>query len=399
MSEALAERARLPPAPADPVAPAGGPGPRLLFVVPDLGSFFGQRLAVARAARRAGFEVHVAVPGARASARLLAEGMSGHELALGHGLGGWRRELGALAELRRLLGRLAPELVHFATLKAVLYGGLLLRLGGRGGAVFALNGIAAGALAPGWRRRALALGLRLALGGRRAGIVVQNPADQAFLARLAPRRRRVVIKAAGADPSRFRPGPRPVAPALVVLAAARLRLDQGVGEFVAAARRLRAQGSEARFVLIGACDPCHPDAIPPGQLEAWQAEGVIEWWGERSDLAAVLRRAHVACLPAWREGLPPFLIEAAAAGLPIVATDTAGGREIVRPGENGFLVPPGHVGELARALERLCADPLLRARQGARSRARALEEFSEARVVAQTLALYHELLAADPPAA
>lgn len=397
MSEALAQLAFHAPEPAPGGAPAGGRGRRLLFVVSDLGAFFGQRLQVARAARQAGFEVHVAVRGARASMRLLAEGMHGHDLELGHRLGGWRQELGALNELRRLLGRVAPDIVHFGTLKAVIYGGLLLRLSGRAGAVFALNGIGAGWAAPGWRARLLraplGLGLRFVLGCRRAGIVVQHPDDYAAVARLAPRRRLVVIKGAGADPSRFRPVPRAVAPALVVLAA-RLRWDQGVGEFVAAARRLKAQGSAARFVLIGEREPYHPDAIPPGQLEAWQDEGVIEWWGARSDMAAVLRRAHVACLPAYRAGLSQFLIEAAAAGLPIVATDGPGGREIVRHGENGFLVPPGHVGELARALARLCEDPMLRARLGRNGRARVLEEFSEARVVAQTLALYRSLLEA-----
>lgn len=87
------------------------------------------------------------------------------------------------------------------------------------------------------------------------------------------------------------------------------------------------------------------------------------------------------------------LLEAAACGLPIVATDVPGCREIVLQGENGLLVPPRNPEILAKALSQLIHDSDMRARMGRRSRELALGEFSAQRVISETLALYREMLA------
>ena len=101
------------------------------------------------------------------------------------------------------------------------------------------------------------------------------------------------------------------------------------------------------------------------------------------------------CLPSYREGLPESLIEAAACGLPIVTTDTPGCREVVRHGDNGFLVPVGDVPQLAEALKQLIQAPELRDRMGCCGAAIAAEEFSSDRVIAETLSLYEKLLPSD----
>ena len=108
-------------------------------------------------------------------------------------------------------------------------------------------------------------------------------------------------------------------------------------------------------------------------------------------MPAVLAGCHVVCLPSYREGLPKALIEAAAAGRPIVATDVPGCREIVEPEQNGLLVPVRDAAALATALRRLIEDSALRAQMGARGRAIAEAEFSVERVVGQTLELYRRL--------
>ncbi|MDE0813557.1 MAG: glycosyltransferase, partial [Alphaproteobacteria bacterium] len=90
-------------------------------------------------------------------------------------------------------------------------------------------------------------------------------------------------------------------------------------------------------------------------------------------------------------GLPKSLLEAAAAGLPLVATDVPGCREICRDEDTGLLVPLKSVERLADALERLAKNPDLRAKFGAAARTTAEKDFSEARVVADTLALYDQL--------
>jgi glycosyltransferase involved in cell wall biosynthesis len=113
----------------------------------------------------------------------------------------------------------------------------------------------------------------------------------------------------------------------------------------------------------------------------------------------VLASAHVVALPSYREGLPKILLEAAACALPIVATDVPGCREIVRAGDNGFLVSPRDSESLAKAIAALFKDPALRARMGARGREIVESEFSVERIVRDTLTLYRELLGNPGPVA
>ncbi|WP_048863445.1 glycosyltransferase, partial [Acidisphaera rubrifaciens] len=109
--------------------------------------------------------------------------------------------------------------------------------------------------------------------------------------------------------------------------------------------------------------------------------------GYREDIPAILAAADIFALPSHFEGLPMSVIEAMLTGLPVVATDIRGPREQVVEGATGYLVPPRSIAPLAAALGRLIADPGLRACLGAAGRARALERFDEARVIARTLDL------------
>jgi glycosyltransferase involved in cell wall biosynthesis len=169
--------------------------------------------------------------------------------------------------------------------------------------------------------------------------------------------------------------------------------DKGVGEFVEAAAELRRAGVNARFVLCGDPDPENPTSVSPAQLEAWNASGVVEWWGHRADMARVFEECHLVCLPSYREGLPKVLLEAAASGRAIVTTDVPGCREVVRHGENGLLVPARSVQPLAQALKELIEDPERRARYGRRGREIVAAEFSIQKVVEAHVALYREHLA------
>ena len=181
----------------------------------------------------------------------------------------------------------------------------------------------------------------------------------------------------------------------VVVLAARMLWEKGVGEFVDAARQMREQNIDARFVLAGDSDPGNPSAVPVWQLEQWHDSGVVEWLGACDDMTQIFTEAHVVCLPSYREGLPKVLIEAAACGLPIVTTDVPGCREVVHHEENGLLVPVRNAAALVAALRRLITSPALRQFLGRRGREIAETEFALEKVVQQSLAIYAELLSAE----
>jgi glycosyltransferase involved in cell wall biosynthesis len=181
----------------------------------------------------------------------------------------------------------------------------------------------------------------------------------------------------------------------IAVCVSRMLHDKGIGELVEAARLLKRRRVPLRVRLVGATDD-NPASIDERQLAAWAAEGAVEVAGHSTDIPGEYARAHIAVLPSYREGLPKSLLEAAAAGRPMVATDVPGCREICRHGETGLLVSARSVEPLADALEKLATDPALRERLGRRARHVAATEFSEEIVVRQTLDLYRSLLAGMP---
>lgn len=388
--------------PATEVTPKSGS--KLLFVVNDTRFFLSHRLPIAQAAARHGYTVHVATGDIKTEERRILdrEGFDYHALPLSRRGMNPLKELATVWALYRLFRQLRPQIVHLVTMKPVLYGGVTARLARVPAVVQALSGL--GYLFLGHhsaRRQALRLALRpayqRALGHPRARVIFQNPDDQAlFVDRGLVRQDKArMIKGSGVDPDTFSPvQPSPELPEQpIVMLAARMLWDKGVGEFVDAAKLLKQKGVHARFVLAGGSDPGNPSAVSEDTLRQWHNEGTVEWWGHQTNMHKALSQAHIMCLPSYREGLPKVLIEAAACALPLVSTDVPGCREITRGGVNGRLVPPRDASALAVVLEELIDQPELCRRFGEAGRELVLREFTIDHVVRQTLAVYDEFTA------
>lgn len=369
---------------------------RLLFVLGDPGFFLSHRAPIALAARAAGYDVQVATPPGGAVAGIEALGLPHHPLPLQRGGTSLAADLGAALALLRLFRRLRPDVVHLVTAKPVIWGGLAARLAGVPGRVAALSGLGHVFIAQGWRaallRRLVATLTRVALGGRGVRVILQNTDDRDMLAGLGLHlgHRLRLIRGSGVDLAAITPAPEPDGPP-VVLMPARLLLDKGAAEFVAAARILQDRGVAARFVHIGDPDPRNPACVPPDLAGTWAAEGAVEFRGHRTDIAAQLAQAHIVALPSYREGLPKALIEAAAAGRAVVTTDAPGCRDAITPGVTGLMVPVRDAAALAEAIASLIADPARRRAMGAAGRALAEAAFDIDAVVAAHLAIYAEL--------
>jgi glycosyltransferase involved in cell wall biosynthesis len=145
-------------------------------------------------------------------------------------------------------------------------------------------------------------------------------------------------------------------------------------------------------VLAGEPDPGNPTSIPPKRLAEWVAKGLVEWSGRKQDMVEAYAASHIVVLPSHAEGVPRALIEAAAMGKPIVATDLPGCREIVYNGRNGFLVPVRDPQSLSQAIQRLVENPGLRASMGAEGRAIALENYTDEIINGMIVDVYNDLL-------
>jgi glycosyltransferase involved in cell wall biosynthesis len=375
-----------------------GTGRVLLFVDNDLGTFLWHRLALAQAAQRTGFTVHVAAPESPEAAELAKHGFQFHPIPMSRrGLNPFR-EAGTVLALHKLYRRIRPDLIHHLRLKPVLYGSLAARLARQPAVANSLTGLGYLFSEPGRKVAALrwitSQALRVALRGRNTTVLFENPDDrQVFVeSRLVSEERTVLVAGSGVDTDYFA-AQAPARGKPLVILASRMLWDKGVGEFVAAARTLSAEGIPARFALVGDTDAGNPKAISREQLQKWRDEGAVEWWGWRTDIPAVIAQAHVMCLPSnYREGIPRILIEAASCERPLIATDVPGCREIVRDGVNGLLARVRDVESLAAAMRRLLLDPELSARMGQKGREMVLERFSLEHVIESNLAVYEELL-------
>lgn len=355
------------------------------------------RLSLAKALRARGDLVTLLSPHDEYAARLEEEGFSW--LGIEFDRSGLNPIL-EIALVGKLVGRyhsLEPDLVHHFTVKPVLYGSVAALVGGRPAVVNSITGMGYIALARGLRGEVLRLITRVLYRGflprRSSRVIFQNRSDRDhFLAaRLVPEASVVVIPGSGVDIRRFHVTPEPAGEP-VVLMASRMLWDKGVGELVEASRLLRARGLKPRIVLAGRPDAGNPRTISQEQLRQWGADEGVEWVGHREDMPDLYARAQVVVLPSYGEGLPKSLVEAAACGRAIIATDVPGCREAVDDGVNGLLVKSRDPVSLADAIQALLQDPDRRAAMGRRGRERAEREFSDEQIVGQTLAVYDELL-------
>lgn len=382
-----------------PELPALG-RPKLLFLVTEDWYFCSHRLPVARAARDAGFEVVVATRVREHGEQIRAEGFRLHPLAWrrrGDGVFGAAR---AVAEIARVYREERPDIVYHVALKPVLFGAAAARLAfprGRGPVrITAVAGLGSGFRPTGFARRlggpALRWALRLAAQGGR--VIVQNPEDGAALIGLGVDSAHIaLIRGSGVDTAHFSPLPEPSGTPMAVALVARMLRSKGVLDAVTAVRRLRAQGLEIQLLLAGPTDPDNSDSLDKAALRALAAEPGIDWLGGVEDVREVWRRAGIAVFPStYGEGVPKALLEAACCARPIIAYDAPGCREVVRHGETGLLVPPHDVAALAEAIAALAGHPARRQAMGRAARVLAEQEFGEAAVAEQTLALYQAAL-------
>lgn len=368
--------------------------PKLLFLVTEDWFFCSHRLPLAVAAKSAGYDVTVITRVQKHGRKIAEHGIKVIPWDFSRHSMNPLKEVFVINKLIDIYRKESPDVAHHVSTKPILYGTLAAFFAKVPFTVNALTGIRYNLFfAEDLKTRLLCplmkLLFKMALNKKNGKVILQNEADLDFLMRtgMLGADKAVMIKGAGVNIREFSFSEEAQG-APVVMLASRMLWDKGVSEFVKTARALKKNYPDVRFVLAGGADPGNPASIEVSQLEQWNNENVIEWWGHRDDMPQVLTQAHIVCLPSYREGLPKVLLEAASCGKPIVTTDTSGCREVVKDGINGFLVPVKDPEKLAQAIEKLIKDPELRNNMGRQGRRIVEEEFSQERIIALTLDLY-----------
>jgi glycosyltransferase involved in cell wall biosynthesis len=306
------------------------------------------------------------------------------------------QELAALYRLKKIYLQEKPDLVHHFTVKPVLYGSIAARLAHVPGIVNCITGLGYIFLSDEWKARLIRpltkIFYWLTLRAANCRVIFENEGDRGYFLknRLVKPEKAHLIAGVGVDVEHFTAIPEPNGPPLILFPA-RMLWDKGVGVLVEAARILHPR-QQVRMVLVGMPDPGNPTSVDEAMLRRWEQEKLVEYWGWQEDMKAVYQQSHIVTLPSMYEGVPTALLEAAACGKPLVATDIPGCRAIVKDGVNGFLVPVHDYQALADVLEKLIIDSSLRQKMGLASRQLVLNQFTDSSVNEATWAVYRELL-------
>jgi glycosyltransferase involved in cell wall biosynthesis len=313
-------------------------------------------------------------------------------------------DLALLWRFVRLLRHERPDVLLAYTAKPNVYGSFAAHALGIP-VVNNIAGLGSVLIRGGWLARVLQQLYRLAL-ARSRRVFFQNPDDlQLFLEqRLVAHAQTALLPGSGVDLHKFLPASLPCLQGtvstqsaddrcFVFLLVARMLKDKGVEEYVQAARLIKANNPHVECALLGFMDSDNPNAISVLRMQAWVKDGVVSYWGTSSDVREQLAQADCVVLPSYREGTPRTLLEAAAMGRPLIATDVPGCREVVRDGLNGLLCQPRDPQDLVKKMNSMLAMSAAQLQQmGHSSRMWVEQRYDERLVIDQYLKALNELV-------
>jgi glycosyltransferase involved in cell wall biosynthesis len=350
------------------------------------------RLGLLKALQSAGYRVVAAVPEDEGAAKLNANGLEVRTVPIApHGTSPLR-ELRLLSRYVALVRELRPLALLGFTIKPNIYGALAARFAG----VPVVNNVTGLGLVftrRGPLRSIVGALYRIAFRSSYRIFFQNRESRDLFLSLGFVREdQALLLPGSGIDLQRF--APRPAGNAaddarFTFLLPSRLMWQKGIAEYCEAARWFRSNRPGVRFQLLGPVEPAWNRAgIAREQVERWEQEG-IEYLGSTDDVRPFFEAADCIVLPSYYpEGVPRALIEAAAMGKPVITTDTPGCRDVVDPGETGYICEPRSAQSLVCAMLQLIdRSPEERSVMGRRARQKAEREFDERLVIDAYLAV------------
>ncbi|MCH5214192.1 MAG: glycosyltransferase family 4 protein [Muribaculaceae bacterium] len=370
---------------------------RLLIVVNEDAFFLSHRKEIGIAANRDGWKVAVVGKNTGKSDEIKKLGIEFIEMPVNPTGKKLHQEIKTLKFLLRLYGRERDAIVHHVGLKNMVWGGVAARVKGVAGVVNAVSGL--GILFsdynPSKLRKLLIPVLKWGMKRGNVTVIFQNHEDESLFQALGITSKVTThyIKGSGVDLDQYEGKARSKGDRLRVIFSGRMVKDKGVLDFIKAAELLREKyEGKVEFVMCGALSS-NPYAVKKEELERLCDGDYIRWIGFREDMPQQFEDADIMCFPSYyREGVPKAVIDASAAGLPIVTCDSIGCRDTVANGVNGFLVKPQSPEEVAAKLDILLGDADLRARMGAASRKMAEKDYDVKQVVRKHLDIYSDTI-------
>ncbi|WP_366184840.1 glycosyltransferase family 4 protein [Flavobacterium ovatum] len=359
--------------------------------------FLMHRLSIGKEALLQNFQVVVATKDTGSSNRIKEAGLDFVNLNMSRSGINVFTEIKLIFEMFRLYRSVKPEVVYHVTMKPVIYGSIISRILNIN-TVNAISGLGYNFTESrrGFVQNVMAKLMRLGFSTNKCYLLFENQDDYnelKVLGIVSDKNKVFFTKGVGADLESFKPVESVENEKLVILLPTRMLWDKGVKEFVDAALLLKDKYfGKVFFKLCGMIDLDNKEGIPQQYLEGIEIKDYLKWEGFQDDILSEYQNSDIVVLPSYREGMPTVLIEACAAGKPIVTTDAIGCRECVDEGLNGYKVPVKSIQELADAIEKLINSPEDRERMGNYARAKAEKEFDQKDFVKLHMNIFKSLL-------
>lgn len=366
---------------------------RIAIVINTSWNIFNFRYSLIKAFLAEGHEVIAIAPNDSYSRRLIKAGCTFVPVAMAKGTNPFT-DLWLIWRLYQTYRRIKPDVLLHYTIKPNIYGAIAAHFAN----IPAINNVSGLGTVFIVKDFISAIALRLYKFAFRypEKVFFQNEDDrQLFLHHnLVKPEKTDVLPGSGIDLDRFRPGSafkrqQPI----TFLMIARVLYEKGIVEYVEACRLVKAQYPEVKCQLLGRVDERSRSGIKQEKLDEWLATGVITYLGTTDDVAPVIAAADCVVLPSYREGTPRTLLEAAAMGKPLIATNVPGCREVVNDGINGLLCRAKCAEDLAAKMLQMMNMPDTRLEEmGKQSREIAETRFNDRFVIDRYLKAIDEVV-------
>ncbi len=352
----------------------------------------------ALAAKNHNFEIHLACEFTEQKYRELLEqqGINCHPIKLSRTGKNPLKDLQTFTQLYNLITKLNPTVIHTATVKPNIYGGLIAKLTRTPvvstvtglGSVFSKKNIGNKLLG-----MALLTSYKLIFRTPKCSLLFENNSDyELFKSKSIGSRRIFKVSGSGVDTEIYQPSREQLNDCTTVLFAGRLIKEKGLQNLVEAISQIKTRHKIVlKIAGIEDKNACNP--IPSSTLKSWDQIEHINFLGQVDDMPSLMKELDIVCLPTlYREGIPRVLIEAGASGKPSIGSKSSGCEDLIKDGTTGYLIDPKSAKDLTDTLEKLILDEKLRLRMGQAAREHVKSHFSKEKVILEHINIYKDLL-------
>jgi len=369
----------------------------ILYLVSEDWYFLSHRLSLALEAKKNGYFVHVACKDTGKLNEIKNYGFVCHKLMSNKRSTSLKNIIKEIINIRYIVKSINPSIFHLIAFRSILLGLFCVAFNKKINIIATITGLGSVFLSKNIKIQFLkfiiTFFLMMSLKKNNIKLIVQNKDDYNFcLNTLKCNFKKVfLIRGSGVDINHFSFQPEPPHPPIVIAFVGRLIKDKGI-EVLLDAFEYASKNNNIRLYLAGSIDHLNPSAITEDYLKnkLIQNKNII-WLGEVKDIKSLWKKSHIAVLPSRREGLPMSLLEAAASGKAIIATDVPGCREIAINNINAITVPLDNTIKLTEAIIYLSKNNEIRKRFGLKSREIVEKDMSENFIINKTISIYKNL--------